>query len=121
MKRLKKCSRCAGTGKTGAPPANKCTECDGTGKAQHFEMIFWKHDQFPYVLASRGFLRDDGTAYCPSYNGCFRPIKVMSMAEGLEVAKRLEDLKSERNNVLAALQKGWKLRLEQIAPWACKK
>lgn len=126
-----KCPACKGTGtylppptyppkRTSDVPRYKCTECDGTGKAQHFEMMFWHYDQFPFILASRGFLRDDGTAYCPSYNACFRPVKIMSLKDGKAFAAQLEELTKERKVMFETLEKSYRIRLRQIAPWAIK-
>lgn len=114
---MKKCKRCAGTGKSLPGGTNKCTECNGTGEAQLFEMIFWHHDQFPYVLWSRGFIQDDGTAYCPAYHACFRPAKIMSLSDARPLIQKLEELKSERAAILSMLAKRYKDRLDQIAPW----
>ena len=118
------CPTCQGTGKyphqTEDAPSHKCTECNGTGEAQHFEMIFWSYDQFPYVLASRGFLRDYGAAYVPSYNACFRPVKVMSLADGTAVKDTLRALEQERRVALEALEKSYRDRLRSVAPWAVK-
>lgn len=131
MSKSRKCPACKGTGEQLAPPSYppkrmtdvpryKCTECDGTGVEQHFQMMFWKHDQFPGVLASRGFLRDDGLCYCPSYNACFRPMKVMTLEEGRKLAQALDLLKKERELALAHFNEGYKARRDAIAPWIKK-
>lgn len=119
----KKCPECKGTGewrngKNG--PMMKCMECDGSGEAQHFEMIFWAYDQFPFVLASRGFIRDDGTAFVPSYARAFRPLKVMSMKDGKQFKDQLDALEEERKKVLESLENGWRVRVRVMAPWAMK-
>lgn len=127
-----KCPECKGTGEFLPPPSYppkrmtdvpryKCTECDGTGQAQHFEMFFWHYDQFPYVIASRGFLRDDGLCYCPSYNACFRPFMVLPMKEGKELAAWLEALKQEHDRTLASVKEGFMTRLLARVPKAIKK
>jgi len=118
-----KCPECKGTGehKQRGGPTLKCTECDGTGDARNFQMIFWGYDLFPYILGSRGFLRDDGLAFCPSYNGCFRPLKVMSLEDGKKFKAALDELEKEHKVVTEALQKSYRMRVQQIAPWAIKK
>lgn len=120
----KNCPECKGTGeyrngKSG--PMLKCTECDGTGKTQHFEMIFWGYDKFPYVLAGRGFLRDDGTAYVPGYTGCFRPLKVMSLKDGEPVKNDLDKLEHERWVMLETMTAHYRSRLRMLCPWTIKK
>jgi hypothetical protein len=127
-KRKRKCPFCKGTGEQLAPPTYppkrmadvpryKCQECDGTGVEQHFQMMFWKYDQFPYVLASRGFLRKDGLCYCPSYNACFKPVKIMTMEQGQEVAKLLEGLTAAYSLAMDALKEQFNKQLHDIAPW----
>ena len=118
-----KCPECKGTGehKQRGGPTLKCTECNGTGEHRKFEMIFWPYDQFPFVLASRGFLLDDGMAYCPSYNACFRPIKVMPLKEGEAFKKLLDEIEQERKQVFQTLEKSYRFQLHALAPWAVKK
>ena len=122
-KALPKCPECKGTGehKQRGGPTLICTECNGTGEHHEFEMIFWPYDQFPFVLASRGFLLDTGWAYCPSYNTSFKPIKVMPLKEGTEFKAKLDELEQERKNVLQTLDKSYRFRLHTMAPWAVKK
>jgi len=119
-----KCPECKGTGeatkKHKDSPDSKCMECDGTGEAQRFQMIFWGYDLFPFILGSRGFLRDDGLAFCPSYNACFRPLKVMSLEDGKKFKAALDELEKEHKVVTEALQKSYRMRVQQIAPWAIK-
>jgi hypothetical protein len=116
-----KCPECAGTGtqkqKSSGAPKIKCTECGGDGIAKDFQMIFWHYDKFPYVLSNRGFMCTDGTAYVPSYNSYFRPCKVMSLMDGLQVEAKLKALETERREILESLEKGYRLRLGQLAPW----
>ena len=131
MSKKRKCPECKGSGERLAPPSYppkrmadvpryKCTECNGTGVEQHFQLMFWRYDQFPYVLASRGFLQDDGLCYCPSYNACFRPIKVMTLEEGGKIAQALSLLAKERDLALANLNEGFRARRDEIAPWLKK-
>lgn len=129
MSTKRKCQACKGTGEQLAPPSYppkhmsdvpsyKCTECDGTGDEQHFQMIFWSYDSFPYVLASRGFLRDDGLAYCPSYNACFTPIRVMTLERGQAVADELKNLSASRSLAIKEVDMTFMKMLQDIAPWA---
>lgn len=131
MSTKRKCPFCKGTGEQLAPPSYppkrmtdvpryKCQECDGTGIEQHYQMFFWKYDLFPFVLGSRGFLRKDGLAFCPSYNACFKPIKVMTMEQGEEVVKELARLKIEHDAAIASVNEGFKARLRALAPWSTK-
>jgi hypothetical protein len=122
------CPECKGNGFQLPPnkatpwltPRDKCTECNGTGVEQQFQMVFWPHDQFPYVLASRGFLQDDGLCYCPAYLGSFQPIRVMPLEEGQKIAHQLDTLTIERVLALASLNNGFAARRDAIAPWAKK-
>ncbi len=123
IKSKAKCDVCHGTGEI--RPKNKkderrfnCTQCNGTGELQHYEMIFWSYDQFPFVLAGAGFVQDNGTAWLPSYESSFRPLKVMSLTDGQKFKDRLDALKQERDTVLESLEKGWQIRLDAMAPWA---
>lgn len=102
-------------------PRYKCTECDGTGQAQHFEMFFWHYDQFPYCIASRGFMRDDGLCYCPSFNACFRPFMSLPLKEGKELKAWLEDLDQEHKRTLQSVGAGFRARLEARVPRALKR
>lgn len=117
-----KCPECKGTGehKQKGGPTLKCTECDGTGEAQKFQMIFWGYDLFPFIIGSRGFLQDNGMAFCPAYNGCFRPLKVMTMEDGRNFMAALYELEKEHKVVTEALHKSYRMRVQQIAPWAIK-
>lgn len=125
MKKVSKenqCPDCKGTGehKQKNGPTFMCHECKGTGEKQHFEMIFWSYDQFPYMLASRGFMQDDGTAYVPSYTFAVRPLKVLALDEGKKLWAALEDLQRTRNITMKALDDGWKAQLDTLAPWRHK-
>lgn len=84
-------------------------------------MFFWHHDQFPYVLASRGFMRDDGLCYCPSYNACFRPFMSMPLEEGKKEAAWLEELKQEFLSTTKSVKAGFVSRLTARMPRAIKK
>jgi hypothetical protein len=127
-----KCPECKGTGEQFGPPTYpprrmehvpryKCTECDGTGKAQPFEMFFWHYDQFPYCIASRGFMRDDGLCYAPSFNACFRPFMSLPLKEGGELKAWLEELEQEHKRTLQSVGAGFRARLEARVPKAIKK
>ena len=127
MKKKDQCPHCKGTGEQPAPwaveskghaaPTFRCQKCNGSGERKIFEMIFWPYDKFPYLLASPGFMEDNGTAYVPAYQGHFRPVKVLALDEGKVLWKLLEGLQRERNQTLSAVEAGWKARLDQVAPW----
>ena len=129
MKKKDQCPHCKGTGeqpKQNAKPYDKvpafrCQECNGSGERKTFEMIFWPYDRFPYLLASPGFMEDNGMAYVPAYQGHFRPVKVLGLAEGKQLLDMLKALQCERDQVLSALETGWKVRLDQLAPWRKRK
>lgn len=125
MKKSKdNCPTCKGTGlqrkERKDAPDFRCQDCNGDGERKTFEMIFWRYDQFPFLLGSPGFMQDNGMAYCPSYQGQFRPVKVLSLAEGKQLWDKLEGLQRERNEMLKAIEVGWKARLDQLAPWRHK-
>ena len=44
--------------------------------------------------------------------------QIKPLPEGKACLQTLTALKEERASVLAALEKGWKVRLNEIAPWA---
>jgi len=96
-----KCRECKGTGvwrnrnARGRSPEYICEECAGTGKAQHFEIFFWNYDLFPFVIAARGFMQDNGTCYCPSYNASFRPFMSLPLSEGLKLKAWLNAIEDE--------------------------
>lgn len=126
---MKTCKHCKGTGRVTLPPSYPpkrtddtyadCPKCNGTGEGQ--QMIFWRHDMFPFILAAPGTLEDDGTAYVPTYQGKFRPVKVMPLKEGREVWGKLLALKTEQEAVLKAVREGFHSRLVSTAPWFIKK
>lgn len=118
-----RCEECKGTGehKQRNGPTLKCTECNGTGESRNFEMIFWSYGHFPFFLASRGFVLDDGMAYCPSYNCCFRPLRVMSLKDGAAFKAKIDELEKERRLLLDCLENNYRYRLKIMAPWAVKK
>ena len=130
MNQKHKCTECKGTGFQTPPPDImeprlecphvKCVECDGTGIEQRFQMMFWLYDQFPFVLASQGFLRDDGTCYCPAYQACFRPAKIMTLEEGKKIALALEQLTREHRLAMAVVNNGYMDRLKDLIPWIKK-
>jgi hypothetical protein len=125
---MKTCKHCKGTGRVTGPPAYPpkrtddtyidCPKCHGTGEGQ--QMIFWRHDMFPFVLAAPGTLEDDGTAYVPTYQGKFRPIQIMSISEGKELWAQIQALKGEQESVLAAVRAGFHSRLTALVPWVLK-
>lgn len=83
-------------------------------------MIFWPYDQFPFILAAPGTLQDDGTAYVPSYQGKFRPLKVLPMKEGKELWKQIQALAALRTQAIEAVSAGFKARLDMLVPWLRK-
>lgn len=119
------CPECKGTGE--APrqrkdsPTFRCMECDGDGKWHHFEMIFWHYDHFPFVLASRGFRRKNGLAFCPSFNSSFEPCKILPLAEGQALKTKLETLTAEREAMLETVEKTFRIQLHELIPWGIKK
>jgi len=121
MKKKGQCPYCKGTGKqpkqSAKAPAFKCHNCNGSGKRKHFEMIFWRYDQFPFLIASPGFLEDNGMAYVPAYQRHFRPIKVLPLDEGKALWNEMECLQWRRDLMLKSFNAGWKARLNRLAPW----
>lgn len=121
-----KCPYCNGTGESPSKlsksraPRFKCQECNGSGERKNFEMMFWKYDQFPYVLSAPGFLEDNGTAYVPSYASHFRPIIILSLSEGVELKTKLDALEHERAAAIRTLHEGFRSRLEAVCPRALK-
>lgn len=113
------CPICGGSGERKSQdksaPRFKCQDCNGSGEKKIFEMMFWPYSQFPYVLASPGFMEDNGTAYVPSYQGHFRPIRVLPLAEGKKLWAELEALQRERNTALKTLELGFNTRALQTA------
>jgi hypothetical protein len=117
-KKTKRCSSCGGRGTLPEPNQRlKCQECDGTGHAQQMEMIFWPYDRFPFILAAPGFMQDSGCAYVPSFQGSFRPMKVMPLEEGKVLQRKISLLALERVQTLQALENGWRCQLDYMAPW----
>lgn len=112
-----KCPKCKGTGTVKPPYLGKCTECNGTGVKQHFEMMFWAYSAFPGVLASRGFMCDNGTCYCPAYDAHFRPIKVLPLKDGIRIARQLDQIKKDYTLLLETLRLSFQARAGEIASW----
>jgi hypothetical protein len=117
MKTKGKCPACKGTGVNEAPC--KCTECNGDGKAHRFQMIFWHYDQFPFVLADRGFI-SQGRAYLPAYNSHFTPCKVMPLKSGKALKAELNKLKTTHDDMIFAVRSTLKDKVRALAPWAIK-
>jgi len=126
---MKTCKHCKGTGRITLPPSYPpkrtddtfvdCPQCAGSGEGT--VMVFWRYDMFPFVLAAKGTLQDDGTAFVPSYQGSFRPIKIMPMKEGNELAAKLQALAAEQEMALSAVRAGFHARLKELAPWVLPK
>lgn len=117
------CPDCKGTGehKQRGGPTLICHECRGTGEKQIFKMMFWPYDHFPFVIGSRGFMQDNGTAYIPSYAMSIRPIHSTPLEVGKKLVDTLEDLTELRRKTLETLDLGWKAQLKQLAPFYDKK
>lgn len=79
-------------------------------------MFFWRYDSFPYCIASRGFMRDDGLCYAPSFNSCFRPFMSLPMKEGEELKEWLEKLEHEHKQTMQSVNAGFRARLEARVP-----
>lgn len=114
-----KCPECKGTGKHKG--FYRCTECDGDGKAHQFTMMFWRYDLFPFLSWGRGFMKPDGTCYCPSYCAHFVPLRSMPLKEGVELADKLESLKDERRTVMEKVSESYMTVLYKLAPWVKRK
>lgn len=116
------CPHCKGTGehKQKNGPAHICHECNGSGEKKLFEMMFWHYSTFPYVIASPGFLEDNGTAYIPSFCGHFRPFLILGLKEGNQLKLKLETLETEHKAAHQTLDEGFKARLKTICPKALK-
>ena len=119
------CPHCKGTGEDQSSgkrgqPVLICHECLGDGKRKKMEMMVWRYSQFPYVICGVGFMEDNGTAYLPSYMNHFRPIKVLSLKDGKELAVKLDALEQEHKAALETLHEGFVARLRMICPVAAE-
>lgn len=78
---------------------------------------FWKYDLFPFVLGGEITRMDnDGyvetVGYGPGF--LFKPIKILPLEEGKRIAMLLTELKQEKMDAQAALDKMFLDKLGQI-------
>ena len=119
------CPHCKGTGVDRSAmrkgePTLICHECYGSGERKKMEMMVWPYSQFPYVICGVGFMQDNGTAYLPSYMQHFRPVKVLSLKDGVALKAKLDALEQEHKTALETLHEGFIARLRAICPVAAK-
>lgn len=89
-------------------------------KITHF--VFWRYDQFPYVLGAMAALQDDGSYYVETYTMTIhKPLAIFTPKEGGELLERLNKLGSERQNTLASIHEGFYARLKEILPTSCQR
>lgn len=81
------------------------------------KMIFWRYDIFPYVLCGEGYIKKDGIAYVPSYQGNFVPIQTMSLEEGKKIKNQLALLAHERDSQLQQVNEAFNKKLKKLLPW----
>ena len=84
------------------------------------EYAFWKYDQFPYVLGGEisRYVEFNGRQMVEvvSYGKghWFKPIKILPLAEGLEIQKKLNILASERDQLLNNVNDLFETKLQAI-------
>jgi hypothetical protein len=79
--------------------ADKCSVCgwrrdqEKRTSAQRL-FAFWRYDLFPFVLGGPvEEFRGNGLVYIKSYQGCFRPIRILRYEEGAELWAKLSNLR----------------------------
>ena len=86
--------------------------------------VFWRYDQFPYVLGAPVLLKnmgDDGWVKPEGYGGnSFRPIHVCDLGEGITLQNKLDELKARRETMLSSLNKMFNFELSSIMPDALR-
>lgn len=124
-----KCIVCDGTGRqsrTAGPKfdrdgyvrTNKCRECNGLGRHPEFQMFFWRHDFYPYIIGTRGWIAENDRCYCPAYNECFQYNMALPMEKGLKLVESLACLADERKRAMTNVEVAFDSRAKQLISWA---
>ncbi len=83
----------------------------------HF--IFWRYDQFPYVLGAPATLLPGGAYEVRSYQMVVtEPLAIYEPATGKAIHASLKRLQDERSMAMAVLHEGFLARLKEILPLA---
>ena len=64
---------------------------------------FWKYDQYPYCLWGKISEFKDDKVYVDSYQGYFKPFLICEEDHALVLAKKLLDLKDEKEHDIKVL------------------
>lgn len=73
---------------------------------------FWYYDQFPYITGGKVIsTRSDGMVESLGKGYFFHPIKIVSLARGLEIQRYLDKITAERKSELETLEKGFLQRI----------
>lgn len=82
-------------------------------------VAFWRYDLYPYILGGEATEMDDrGYVHVPSYQGRFKPIKILPYEPGMKLLEKLKELEAEYKNAQADLRGEWENKLERVMPEA---
>jgi hypothetical protein len=82
---------------------------------------FWRYggDHGQLAVGARVTrLRDDGLVYAPSYQGWFRPIRMLPIAEGEALLARLEQIRTAYRDAHATLAATTRAQILALLPEA---
>lgn len=80
---------------------------------------FWRYDSYPYVLGAEiSMMSEKGSVYAPSYQGWFKPIKVMPAKAGLALLDKLEKMRADHREATHLLNATWNGTLFELMPEA---
>jgi hypothetical protein len=78
---------------------------------------FWNYDSYPYIVGGVvKEMRDDGMVYIPSFQGWFKPIKLLPREAGEKLHQHLKGLEQNRARALKAFEVHWQNKLQEIFP-----
>ena len=87
----------------------------GSGKPRQKLFAFWKYGSFPYILGGEvARFCDDGLVYIDSYQGTFRPVRVVLLAEGKALWDKLSELRQDHDDAEKKLREDYLAMAEKL-------
>jgi|14BtaG_2_1085337.scaffolds.fasta_scaffold74713_3 hypothetical protein len=76
---------------------------------------FWKYDLPPYALCGKISKIDEaGRVYVVAFQGWFKPILILPLAEGLELKSKLKEAASEYENAVYSARASLEAKLYEL-------
>lgn len=78
---------------------------------------FWRYDRYPYTLGGKASkMRADGAVYVNSYQGWFRPFKLLPISTGEKLYTKLKLLEESHRQAERKVKNEFDKRLFEVMP-----